>query len=480
MPSSSPPEQVTPGPVSGPQNYRIGFHYFPDTRHYRQRDLETWLPELCNLGASWVTLLAEAERAIPEAFLGGLLAASIQPVLHFVFQQAQVPAKPADLPYEVGSLRLLLSNYARWGLQYVCFFDRPNIRSHWPAPVWAQTDLVERFLDQFIPLAELTLEEGLTPVFPPLEPGGDYWDLAFLRTALKAMQRRGCLHMLDSLVLGAYGFIDNGRPLDWGAGGPQRWPGAKPYQTPEGLQDQRGLYIVDWYEDVVQHELGKHLPVILLRGGARLPARHGVDVSQPDLLAHARQNLAVARLMAGDQEADLHFEPLSADVLTCNFWLLAAEKSKAGAAQAWFRPNGEPLPAVNALRQWIAYRKRGGAPEERGREPSIPVAQSDAHPKDVQDRLPAIEKPVLRHPIQHYILLPLYAWGAADWDMVAIQPLLQDSHPTVGFSLAEARLAKRVTVVGGEGAISMEALEMLRGAGCQVERILEDGTLIAT
>ncbi len=84
------------------------------------------------------------------------------------------------------------------------------------------------------------------------------------------------------------------------------------------------------------------------------------------------------------------------------------------------------------------------------------------------------------HTISHYVLLPVYAWGAADWDLEVIQPLLQESHPTVGFSLTEARLAARVTVVGGNGAISAEALDMLRASGCKVERVMDDGTLIAS
>jgi hypothetical protein len=78
------------------------------------------------------------------------------------------------------------------------------------------------------------------------------------------------------------------------------------------------------------------------------------------------------------------------------------------------------------------------------------------------------------------VLLPLYAWGAANWDLALVEPLLQESHPAIGFSLAEARLARRVTVVGAEGAVSEEALGMLRNSGCQVERLLEDGTLVAT
>ena len=82
--------------------------------------------------------------------------------------------------------------------------------------------------------------------------------------------------------------------------------------------------------------------------------------------------------------------------------------------------------------------------------------------------------------ISHYVLLPLYAWGAAEWDMELITPLIQENHPTVGFSLTEAGLADRVTVVGGKETFTEQALETLRRAGCVVERMLPDGTLVAT
>ena len=40
----------------GLQKTRIGFHYFPDTLHYRDVDVNTWLPELQALAASWLTV----------------------------------------------------------------------------------------------------------------------------------------------------------------------------------------------------------------------------------------------------------------------------------------------------------------------------------------------------------------------------------------------------------------------------------------
>ncbi len=116
-------------------------------------------------------------------------------------------------------------------------------------------------------------------------------------------------------------------------------------------------------------------------------------------------------------------------------------------------------------------------------EPQVdqPEAQMDQpEPQPDQSEAQAAQPVNPSHTISHYVLLPLYAWGAADWDLEVIQPLLQESHPTVGFSLTEARLASRVTVVGGDGAISAEALDMLRAAGCKVERVMDDGTLVAS
>jgi len=41
-------------------------------------------------------------------------------------------------------------------------------------------------------------------------------------------------------------------------------------------------------------------------------------------------------------------------------------------------------------------------------------------------------------------------------------------------------MAQRVTVVGGKEAISEKAIDTLRQAGCVVERLISDGTLVAT
>jgi hypothetical protein len=246
--------------ISSPstRSSRLGFHYYPDTLHYRESDLEIWLPELKALNASWLVLQSSIDRAIPEPFVSGLLQANIEPVITF---NLSLPNPPS-----AAEMRTLLEAYARWGARYIILFDRPNSRSSWSSAAWIQQDLIERFLDRYLPLATLTQQAGLAPVFPPLEPGGNYWDLAFLRSSLESLQKRHQNHLLDNLILSAYAWTHD-HSLNWGAGGPERWPEARPYFTPNGVEDHRGFRIFDWYQAISQAVLQQACPVILLNSG---------------------------------------------------------------------------------------------------------------------------------------------------------------------------------------------------------------------
>ncbi len=466
---------------------RLGFHYFPDTFHYRQSDLTTWLPELKALGASWLTLVAPIDRAIPEAFIKGLLQADIQPLLHFHL--------PLSHPISPSSLDVLFRAYAEWGVRYVVLFDRPNCRASWSASTWAQSDLVERFLDRFLSLAHAVLQAGLIPVFPPLEPGGDYWDTTFLRAALQSMMRRGEAQLLQTLHLSAYAWADE-HPLDWGAGGPERWPEAAPYVTPPGQEDQRGFYIFDWYLAQAQAVLGKPCPIFLVAAGSRLKRPAGEADRQVDETSHANTNMAIFRLLTQSEGAESAFEPISPHVLACNFWLLAAADEN-HAAQAWYLADGSVLPVVIAMKQWwektsaiqtelpspASARLTLDVPET----PPVNSAPPLNDPSPSQDEIPSLstapqpDRPqVTSRPIAHYLLLPLPDIGAMDWHLDVARPFILRHRPTVGYSIEEAKLAQRVTVVGGEHIFPEELLEDLRRQGCEVMRIAGDGIDIAT
>ncbi len=391
---------------------------------------------------------SELDRAIPEFFLRGLKAARIEPVVQF----QMAPDRLTDLK-EAGTL---LEVYARWGARYVIFFDKPNARASWAATGWVQQDLVERFLDRYLPLANLAVGLGLVPVFPPLEPGGNYWDTAFLSSALQDIQRRRQEAILSNLVLSAYAWT-GGHSLDWGAGGPDRWPGVRPYQPADLGQDQRGFRIFDWYQAVAQNALQQVCPILLLQAGLPAdPENLPVEAIQSPVYTESCAN--IARMIAGEPVDDPDaegrvFTEIPPEVIACNFWLLSADSSDRFAAQAWFQADNRQHALVNILREDLRERK--------ARQASA-LAEASARP------------------IQHYLLLPGSEWGVSDWYLEVIRPFVKKHRPTIGFSVDEAGRASRVTVVGNALNYPEDLIDRLQSAGCFVEQISGDGTNIAT
>ena len=428
---------------------RYGFYYFPDALHYRDSDVRAWIPELQAMGASWLTILAPTDRAIPEAFIRLLLAAGIQPVIH-------MPIAMSDLE-NLNEAVIFFEAYAHWGVKYITLFDRPNQLKNWSPATWAQKNLVERFLDKFIPISTAALQTGLIPVFPPLEPGGDYWDTAFLFTALQGIQRRGQKDLLDRLVLSAYAWSGNRSP-NWGAGGPERWPGTRPYATPQNSEDHLGFRIFDWYLAIAQAALGNNLPIILLAAGSRIGDQPDPSSPPVDIQAHTWQNMTLVRLMAGQTK---EYDPVPPEVLTCNFWLLSAAQRNPEVKNAWYKPNQEQLPIVTTLKEWVT---NGG------------IAQSSSS-KYISSTSSNFNNP---RPIAHYLLLPTFEWGPADWHLDAIRPFINKYQPTIGFSPIEASHAKKVTVIGGTTSVPESIIDGLLAAGCVVEQISGDGMNIAS
>ncbi|NMC52793.1 MAG: hypothetical protein GYA48_04070 [Chloroflexi bacterium] len=440
---------------------RIGFHYFQDQNHYREFDLSEWLPRLQSLNASWLVLQATPNRAVPEAFLRGLLSSGIQPVIF----------SPMDLqqPPVLEEIKPLFTAYAHWGARYIILADQPNNRAAWNTSAWVQEDLVERFLDRYLPAANLALQEGLQPVLPPLTPGGSYWDTAFLRSLLESLQRRRQVEQLDHLILSAYAWTHD-RHLNWGAGGPERWPAAKPYQPTPDEEDQLGYRNFDWVQTVARAVTGKETPTLLLQAGAKGVTSSSAAAVETSLVQQELLKNLLGLPAVDPADSDIRLDPLPESIIACNFWLLAEEAGGEFASDAWFESQGEPLPAAH-LCQNITTRPAGAAAATAADETPAWMRQ------EFYDKG---EKPIQRRPIQHYLLLPVQEWGIAEWHLEVIKPFVRKHKTTIGFSLKEAVLASKVTVIGSEDVFPEKVLNQLRSTGCQVERIQGDGTTIAT
>ena len=470
-----------------PPKDRFGLHYFPDTDHYRENDLRAWLPELRSLGVSWLILQASIERAIPESFLKGIISAGIEPILHInpslegVTKQNQF----SDTPEEFSPI---LDAYHQWGINYITYYDRPNRRSAWKASDWMQSNLVQQFLDRFVPLAELTIQHNMRPVLAPLEPGGDYWDTAFLRVVLQNLLKQEKTNLLDKLVLGAYANTGE-RALNWGIGGPERWAGARPYFTPEGEQDEMGFFIFDWYRTISQAVLGVSLPMLLFGAGspgvASLSAPNTSGSSNLSVDEHVQRNISLLKVVQGEAEPPF-IEGLPAEVLACNFWILATTPQNPSDIgkdeliqsdhQAWYRADGTTSPIVGFLRQWQVNRK-------------VPQPQVDEHAPQVEttthqeEKLPSPQtfpRTVSQsHPIAHYLLIPPNEQGEVDFEIAQFYPFIKKHNLTVGFSMDEASLAIQVTVLDHHQVFPIESMEQLRAFGCKVVRITGLGTELA-
>lgn len=415
---------------------KIGFHYFQDTDHYTNKDLNTWLPELIKLKASWLVIQSDSSRAIPEQFIHGLLQANITPIIQFPLRLPDAPSS-ADL-------HAIFEAYSHWGVKFVVLFNKPNQITSWSSASWSQQDLVERFVDRFLPLALEVSKVGLTPVFPPLEPGGDYWDTSFLRSSLGSIKRRGSFDLLNNMIISVMSYTF-GHDLDWGNGGPEKWTAVKPYFTPSGSEDQCGFNNCQWVESYAK-AIGL-TNVSLFQFGCGVKTR--TDVYSPVMHAEVVQEI-INRIE----------DPKYASVKASNFWLLTAEPGTEEYQQSWFKAGGKALPVVRVLTS-----DPNGSEKKTSRYGIENENQSEQE---------------FSHPIAHYLLLPVSEWGAADWYLKVARPYILKHRPTIGFSLEEASLAKKVTVVGNEQEFSQDAITHLRSLGCEVDQISGDGTSIAT
>ena len=434
---------------------QFGVHYFQDTLHYRNEDIKFWIPILKNLKTGWLVLKSDKGRAIPEDFIKVLLDNGITPIIEFNL--------PIRSKIGTRDLKLLIEMYAKWGVKYVIFYDKHNQKESWTDNYGTQSDLIDRFLDLYIPLAKFAINQGLIPVFPPLEPGGNYWDTAFLRNCLNSLIRREQTLILENLVLSAYGYTHN-QNLNWGFGGPESWPLTKPYITPQGSQDQKGFRIFDWYQAITMALLQREIPIILL--GTGIDQSQKTPNQSSDQIKKNWFNQKLLSMVLHNQQSislidDTSIEPVPPTVLCCNFWILASDHDQKESKTAWFLDRNIQNPYVSEMIETFRQEQK-----------SIPTKNAKHNKSRHSDPKQCL--------IKHYVLLPDYEHEISDWELQKISPLIKKSKATIGYSIDEAILSQKVTLLEGKNIYSDEILHNLKKFGCVVEYLGENGTTIAT
>ena len=166
------------------------------------------------------------------------------------------------------------------------------------------------------------------------------------------------------------------------------------------------------------------------------------------------------------------YEEVPEEVIASNFWLLSASPESDYLAHAWFQPDGSHLPVVNAIRKYLTSRQKSISSSQ-----AYQKIQKSCHGNCSSESEQSSQQ---RQEIEHYLLLPLYDWGVAEWHLDVIKGFVKKYHPTVGFSTREAALAKKVTLLGGLQSFDEMIENKLRAAGCEVTRISGNGTSIAS
>ncbi len=434
----------------------IGFNFCSDTCEYQDEAIRFWIDELSQLGASWLVLPSTLDRPVPVTFLRELITHGIEPVIRVVVR----PIRTVD-PSAFGEL---CREYASAGVHYMHLYQEPNLATEWAIVEWNQPNLPKRFAELLLPVLGLIANAGLFPLLSPLAPGGHYWDLSFLEQLLNDVARGAPAAIIDRLGICIHNYASN-LPLEWGQGGPTRWPGVRPYTTPVDSEDHRGFRLFEWYNAVVRRQLGDSLPLIAGETGLVPGTQNHASFPRVDETLHAERSATIAQMALDDK--------LPPYLFNVAFWTLNAGDGDPVDFHAWYRRDGSRLLAVEAIKGLPKHPRR---PPESAVTVEADAPTMETSPVEVSGNAELAESATGGRLIDHYLLFQSFSNSPSnEWTprqmMAGALEYVSVFQPTVGFRVDEARQARRVTMIGDDTIRLVELEEELRQAGCLVERI---------
>ncbi len=410
----------------------FGFTYFSAPEHYLQPHMNHWLGLLKNFGAEYVIFNANFDVAVPEDVISIAKTNGLAPIIHF---NQKLPFRKA-----YSETTSLLEVYKKWGVDTIIVGDTPNLKTAWENVSWQVNTLVDRFLDEFIQLAQFAIHIGQAPILAPLYPGGDFWDTAFLELLLQGLKQRHEHEIIEHLILASYGITFN-KPLSWGRGGFEIWPGVKAYQHVKDQENQIGFCNFEWVQAVSQRVFGEKHPVIILDAG---------NPTGGDQLEADKDNLLVIEELIRSMFGPDDNRPYSLSES------ISPKNSLMGITFS--------LDTIKAV--------SGKSSIEEFLRNSFPSKS----PSRNEEKGTLNEEKIFTH----YLLLPAYESGIPEVIINKVLPYVKAFLPTVGFSIDEASFAKKVTVYPDPYLFPVEKINYLRNSGCSIEILPETGIDIAT
>lgn len=416
---------------------RVGFHYFPDSIHYTEKDIHRWLPALKKLNTRWLVIQAPRNYSVPEDFVRAISSCGINLILDFNIPLSEEP--------NWHDLELYLISYSKWGAKYAMLNKHPNLQRSWEKNQWGNPDLINYVVENFIIFGTICLKNNLKPVFPLLTPGGDYWDLSFLKIALLQLKKEAPAILQNNFVLSAAAW-QWGHPLDWGAGAQICWPNVMPYKLAMSSENQLGFRTYEWYGLIANEVFGVDIPVLLLEAGVSNDPTGDrtklAPASQEDLLAIVDLLNGKNVYDASNQTNLLH--SVSNEVIGCCFFLLSSESPDFQACQ-WYSAVGKPLPPAQAI--FIRQQNNPYDIQE--------VNQEEVH-----------EKSFMRN---RYIFISDELLNDSPEIIDRLEPYINKYSPLIGNSVDEALQSAVVLFITSDQDKEKAILEAIKGNGCLVK-----------
>ncbi len=222
-----------------------GMHWFP-TYQQEINTINRYVIELQRMHIRWLVLLNDGTDIGRNDYLVQRLAnVGIMPVMRLYVHGV--------VSYD-GNLAAAVHHYRSLGVHYFQLYNEPNLNAEAagrvPNPDWYVTHWAEA--------AEIVVANGGLPGFGALSPGGEYEDLAYLRSALQSLKRRKQGHLLN-----------------------QGWISIHNYAQYQPVDSTLGFMRFRLVDQIVLEELGRSLPILGTEGG------HYGDLAEQYL--HVRQ-----------------------------------------------------------------------------------------------------------------------------------------------------------------------------------------------
>ena len=426
---------------------KLGFHYYKDAGHFDDPSLDYWLPKLQAAGTSWLIVYAPEKGEIPENVIQPLRDVRMEPIVVLGYSISEPPS--------LQIFRQRMAYFHSIGIHMVQLFNRPNMRSSWAAEDWIKPGLVSRFVRRYADYAAACVKEKIIPLFPLLEPGGDYWDLAFLQSSVKQIRKEFSDSLLSNLVFTASAGL-NHHPLSWNEGGPELIPSPVPYD--EQQIDHRGFYLFRWYEEILKKELGKSVPLLLMNAGMWDASSGIFDVVTRE---SRQQYLNILNLL---QDVTVKADgAIPSYILSCCIYKLPTTESLSASVPAeQEKPFGKNLSPAEA------------DPAQNSKKRSIFSNFIDFH-KQVGTNIATIfhyaGKVFQGGRLKDYFLLPEVSSLFTEDQLNTIRQYIKMHKCASGNDLNEALASKNVIMVDDQALYPAYMLRQLQDRGCAVHTV---------